>query len=196
VRCSTTAKKVNKNKISCAENADLTIELLHGKLVQKRREMAMERFRELKGGGALFCTDVAARGLDVSDIDWVVQLDAPQDPSQFVHRVGRAARAGRVGSSLLFLTEKEEAYVDLLSNRHVPLQRLPSDEVCCQNMEKVVSERDKDDEAVEEELILKDFLPLIRRLVLKDRDFLEKGTKAFTSYIRAYKEHVCSFIFR
>ena len=86
------------------------IELLHGKLVQKRREKAMERFRESAEGGALFCTDVAARGLDVADVDWVVQVDAPQDPSQFVHRVGRSARAGRKGSSLVFLTDKEEAY--------------------------------------------------------------------------------------
>jgi ATP-dependent RNA helicase DDX55/SPB4 len=97
------------------QKRDIVIELLHGKLAQKRREKAMERYRERKGG-ALFCTDVAARGLDVPDVDWVVQVDPPQDPSQFVHRVGRAARAGRRGSSLVFITEKEEAYVDLLAN--------------------------------------------------------------------------------
>eukprot|EP00536_Pseudo-nitzschia_multiseries_P003945 jgi/Psemu1/237110/estExt_Genewise1.C_630045 len=156
----------------------LIIELLHGKLVQKRREKSMERFRESKTGGALFATDVAARGLDVTDIDWVVQVDAPQDPSQFVHRVGRSARAGRQGSSLLFLTDKEESYVDLLSNRQVPLQQLPKTEA---------------DSSAE---VVTNFLPKIRGLVLKDRDYLEKGTKAFTSYIRGYKEHVCGFIFR
>ena len=107
----------------------------------------MERFRESKGG-ALFCTDVAARGLDVSNIDWVVQVDAPQDPSQFVHRVGRAARAGRKGSSLLFLTEKEEAYVDLLSNRKVPLESLPSTETCCQPLKSDENSNGEDGEVI------------------------------------------------
>ena len=165
------------------------IETLHGKLVQKRREKAMERFREAKEGGALFCTDVAARGLDVSDVDWVVQVDAPQDPSQFVHRVGRSARAGRKGSSLVFLTEKEESYVDLLANRQVPLSPLSDSEDCCRPLRR----GDNNDTA---NGTIPDILPEIRKLVLKDRDHLEKGTKAFTSFIRAYKEHTCAFIFR
>lgn len=148
----------------------------------------MERFRE-GCGGVLFSTDVAARGLDVADIDWVVQLDAPQEPSQFVHRVGRSARAGRKGSSLVFLTEKEEAYVDLLSNRQVRVLPLPETETCSFPLETDV------DETTEKECV-KNILPPIKELVLKDRDLLEKGTKAFTSYIRGYKEHTCAFIFR
>ena len=168
---------------------DIYIETLHGKLVQKRREKAMERFRESKQGGALFCTDIAARGLDVADVEWVVQIDSPQDPSQFVHRVGRSARAGRKGSSLVFLSQKEEAYVDLLANRQVPLTQLPSTEACYNPMS-TGEEDGKDSETV------LDILPEIKKLVLKDRDYLEKGTKAFTSFIRAYKEHVCAFIFR
>lgn len=171
------------------EEDGLTIELLHGKLSQKRREKAMERFRAIKTGGVLFATDVAARGLDVTDIDWVVQVDAPQDPSQFVHRVGRSARAGRQGSSLLFLTDKEEPYIDLLSNRQVLLQELPTSEACCNDVEDTLCESDST-------TTVPNILIQIRELVLKDRDFLEKGTKAFTSYIRGYKEHVCAFIFR
>ncbi|OEU15566.1 P-loop containing nucleoside triphosphate hydrolase protein [Fragilariopsis cylindrus CCMP1102] len=183
---STKSNKSNdKGEDNDAQDQDgLTIELLHGKLLQKKREKAMVRFRESKSGAVLFATDVAARGLDVTDIDWVVQVDAPQDPSQFVHRVGRSARAGRLGSSLLFLTEKEESYVDLLANRQVSMQELP--------------EREKDDTMtpINDNGNIIPFLPKIRGIVLKDRDFLEKGTKAFTSYIRAYKEHVCRFIFR
>jgi ATP-dependent RNA helicase DDX55/SPB4 len=186
----TNSKKQTKETSNNVDDQDgLTIELLHGKLVQKRREKAMERFRESKSGGALFATDVAARGLDVTDIDWVVQADAPQDPSQFVHRVGRSARAGRLGSSLLLLTDKEEAYIDLLSNRQVPLQELPDTETCRNDIENTDCESDSS-------TAIPDILPKIRGLVLKDRDYLEKGTKAFTSYIRGYKEHVCGFIFR
>ena len=72
-------------------------------------------------GAILLCTDVAARGLDVPDVDWIVQFDAPQEPAAFVHRVGRAGRAGRRGASLVLLDPKEDAYVEFLSLRKVPL---------------------------------------------------------------------------
>jgi len=191
------------------------IELLHGKMVQKRREKAMERFRTSESK-VLLCTDVAARGLDVTDVNWVVQFDAPQDPASFVHRVGRSARAGKMGSSLLFVSEKEESYIDLLRNRKVPLSPLPDTEVCAPP-----SALAKEGESIEEDTTtsagqcedvesngevriirsatgatIPDVLPEIRTMVITDRDMLEKGTKAFTSYIRAYKEHLCAFIFR
>ena len=187
------------------------IELLHGKLVQKRREKAMERFRTSESK-VLLCTDVAARGLDVTDVNWVIQFDAPQDPASFVHRVGRSARAGKMGSSLLFVSEKEESYIDLLRNRKVPLTPLPDSEVCApppaqvegDDFETDENETDTTTEPPSDGRIIRsatgalipDVLPEIRTMVTTDRDMLEKGTKAFTSYIRAYKEHHCAFIFR
>jgi ATP-dependent RNA helicase DDX55/SPB4 len=212
---------------SSSPPSHFSIELLHGKMVQKRRECAMERFRNnhpspqlsdddeprSSSGAFLFCTDVASRGLDIMDVDWVVQFDAPQgEPASFVHRVGRCARAGRNGSSLLFLTPKEEAYVDLLRMRQIPLFPLPDSECCTPpNLSSSSSspphEPDMDltagavgerilHSASDANLRLTDVLPSIRNMVLSDRDMLEKGTKAFTSYIRAYKEHHCAFIFR
>jgi ATP-dependent RNA helicase DDX55/SPB4 len=189
----------------------ITIEMLHGKMVQKRRERTMERFRdcqkEKKEGIALFCTDVAARGLDVSDVQWVVQVDAPQDPAFFVHRVGRSARAGKVGQSLIFLSPKEEAYVDFLRMRNIPIEPLPSSELCAPPPESLDLNALKKEGDCSERLILgtdadgaaftiEDVLTKVLDLVARDRDILEKGTRAFTSYIRAYKEHHCSFIFR
>lgn len=186
------------------------IELLHGKMVQKRREKAMERFRNSESK-VLLCTDVAARGLDVTDVNWVVQFDAPQDPASFVHRVGRSARAGKMGSSLLFISEKEESYIDLLRNRKVPLAPLPDTEPCAPPSSQMKEDEDSDqaenDSATELSsegriirtatgALIPDVLPEIRTMVTSDRDMLEKGTKAFTSYIRAYKEHHCTFIFR
>lgn len=173
-------------------------EALHGKLVQKRREKAMERFREKTEGSALLCTDVAARGLDISDVSWTIQFDAPVDPSSYVHRVGRSARAGRVGKSLVFLTRKEEAYVDFLRLRKVPVRELEDDEVCKppsmeeQDGDEVMEQQkaDQDEENIQTRVIksaagsnvfVPDVLPSIRKLVLKDRDVLEKGTKAYTS---------------
>lgn len=217
----------NTLKQILSKEDDMTIELLHGKMVQKRREKTMERFRECgaeKDGGILFCTDVAARGLDVTDVHWVVQFDAPQDPAFYVHRVGRSARAGKQGHSLLFLTRKEEAYVELLQMRKVPLSPLPAGEKCCPPVDDGLREsktetKDSGENTQDQHEsgdaksgkseggrnrlilnasgeILEDILPKVKELVLHDRDFLEKGTKAFTSYIRAYKEHYCAFIFR
>lgn len=69
--------------------------------------------------GCLLCTDVAARGLDLPDIDWILQLDPPQSPDSFVHRVGRTARMGRAGNALIYLLPHEIAYVDFLRVRKV-----------------------------------------------------------------------------
>ncbi|KAK4489297.1 hypothetical protein RD792_005101 [Penstemon davidsonii] len=144
---------------------------LHGKMKQSAREKALSSFTSLSSG-ILLCTDVAARGLDIPGVDCIIQYDPPQDPNVFVHRVGRTARMGRQGSAIVFLLPKEEAYVEFLRIRRIPLE-----------------ERKCSDEAP-------DIIPEIRAAAIKDRDIMEKGLRAFVSYIRAYKEHHCSFIFR
>eukprot|EP00796_Vickermania_ingenoplastis_P008831 gene8831-6214_t len=63
----------------------------------------------------LFCTDVAARGLDMPDINWIVHYDPPVDPASYLHRIGRTARIGRSGDSILFLAPHEEEYAAYLS---------------------------------------------------------------------------------
>ena len=139
------------------------------------------------------------------DVDWVVQFDAPPDPSSFVHRVGRCARAGRSGNSLIVLTPAEDAYVDFLRMRKIPIESLPDSETCLPAREPQCKKSAvvEDDSGAGVRQIssvaggtLSDVLPSVKALVLQDRDALEKGTKAYTSYIRAYKEHQCSFIFR
>ncbi len=199
------------------------VELLHGKLAPKRREKAMERFRNggdvgedkinkddstgteksKRRGGILLCTDVAARGLDVPDIQWTIQFDAPVDPSQYIHRVGRSARAGKFGSSLIFLAKKEESFIDFLRMRKVPIQEISNEERCSPATSIVQkeggeseSESNQQEEDGDEKVVIPNILVKIRKMILKDRDLLEKGTKAFTSYIRAYKEHKMQFIFR
>lgn len=76
--------------------------------------------------GVLLCTDVAARGLDIPDVSWIVQFDPPQDPDVFVHRVGRTARMGRTGHALTLLLPHELPYVDFLRIRKVLYCTLPS----------------------------------------------------------------------
>ncbi|GLC71280.1 hypothetical protein PLESTF_001098500 [Pleodorina starrii] len=93
---------------------------LHGKMKQAARERELEAFRALPAG-ALLCTDLAARGLDIPDVHWIVQLDPPQDPAAFVHRVGRTARMGRTGDAVVYLQPHEGSYVEFLRLRKVPL---------------------------------------------------------------------------
>lgn len=147
---------------------------LHGKMPQKKRVSAYSAFSSAESG-VLVCTDVAARGIDIPDVDWIVQMDPPQDPSFFVHRVGRTARAGRIGRALVLLLPEEDAYISLLTMRKVPIrERAP----------------------FEDAIPAKDLGERLKELAMGDRDILEKGTKAFMSFMRGYKEHECRFIFR
>lgn len=85
----------------------------HGKMVPKKRTNLYKKFLSLSSG-VMFSTDVAARGIDIPDVDWIVQLAAPRDPAFFVHRVGRTARAGRIGGALLFVTQEEQVRIILI----------------------------------------------------------------------------------
>eukprot|EP01059_Diplonema_ambulator_P032612 TRINITY_DN6477_c0_g1_i2.p1 TRINITY_DN6477_c0_g1~~TRINITY_DN6477_c0_g1_i2.p1 ORF type:complete len:476 (+),score=160.07 TRINITY_DN6477_c0_g1_i2:62-1429(+) len=104
------------------DKAGISLHGLHGQMPLQRRKKLFKDFQEATGGSVLLCTDVAARGLDVSDIDYVIQVDAPTDPATFVHRVGRTARMGRKGVSLIYLSPQEAAYVDYLKLQKIDLQ--------------------------------------------------------------------------
>ncbi|KAJ2780101.1 ATP-dependent rRNA helicase spb4 [Coemansia javaensis] len=102
----------------------ISVHSLHGQMVQKKRQATYGAFSALPAGeaGILLCTDVASRGLDIPDVDCVIQWDPPTDPKSFAHRCGRTARAGRSGSALVFLNPgSEEAYVDFLALRKIPM---------------------------------------------------------------------------
>lgn len=89
-------------------NLGVKLEKMHGKMAQKARDKSFAKFR--KGEvDILLATDVLARGIDVPDIDLIVQFDPPCDPASYVHRIGRTARAGQAGRSLLLLLENEIA---------------------------------------------------------------------------------------
>ena len=79
---------------------------LHGDMNQSQRERVMGKFRA-GGIDILVATDVAARGIDVEDVEVVVNYDVPQDPEYYIHRIGRTARAGKSGRSFIFVTGKE-----------------------------------------------------------------------------------------
>jgi ATP-dependent RNA helicase DeaD len=81
-------------------------ETLHGDLSQTMRDRVMHRFREGQVE-LLVATDVAARGLDIDQVSHVINFDIPEDPEQYVHRIGRTARAGRSGDAITLVTPRE-----------------------------------------------------------------------------------------
>lgn len=88
----------------------LEAEALHGDLAQSQRERALGAFRSGRVG-VLVATDVAARGLDIPEVDLVVQYHLPQDPDSYVHRSGRTGRAGRTGTAIIMYGDRENREV-------------------------------------------------------------------------------------
>lgn len=103
--------------------SDLNIYRLHGSMSQEERKEVFAAYHDASRG-LLFCTDVAARGLDLPDIHWSVQYDAPCDIDDYVHRCGRTARKGTMGKSLLFLLPSETQFTQLLYTRGLLIEPL------------------------------------------------------------------------
>ncbi|XP_054468289.1 ATP-dependent RNA helicase DDX55 [Anoplopoma fimbria] len=149
----------------------VTVHCIHGKMKNKRNKIFAD-FRALKSG-ILVCTDVMARGIDIPEVNWVLQYDPPSSASAFVHRCGRTARIGNQGNALVFLLPMEESYVTFLSiNQKCPLQKM----------------------VLTGEVL--DILPRVKAMSLADRAMFDRGMRAFVSFVQAYAKHECSLIFR
>ncbi|KAH0625389.1 hypothetical protein JD844_014875 [Phrynosoma platyrhinos] len=150
---------------------NMKIMCIHGKMKHKRNKIFME-FRKL-ASGVLVCTDVMARGIDIPEVNWVLQYDPPSNARYLSSLKNGTTRIGHLGSALVFLLPMEEAYVNFLSiNQKCPMQEM-----------KLQSN-------------VMDVLPKLKSLSLADRAVYEKGMKAFVSYVQAYAKHECNLIFR
>ncbi|WP_347861584.1 DEAD/DEAH box helicase [Salimicrobium sp. PL1-032A] len=101
---------------------------IHGDLTQGKRMSVLKKFKQGQIE-ILVATDVAARGLDISDVTHVYNFDIPQDPESYVHRIGRTGRAGRKGESISFVTPREKDQLHLiekLTKKKVEKLRVPS----------------------------------------------------------------------
>jgi len=86
--------------------AGFTADAIHGDLDQKKRAKVLQAFRDKKHR-ILVATDIASRGLDIPHIEHVINFDLPQQPEDFIHRIGRTARAGAEGAALSFITGED-----------------------------------------------------------------------------------------
>lgn len=181
-------------------NPHLTIHKLHGSLAQSLRTATLSAFARSQHPCILLCTDVASRGLDLPNIDLVIEYDPPFSSDDHLHRVGRTARAGREGSAVIFLMpDGEEGYVDILKKgdrngtgkglvKHEAKEILKKGfESEVANVSAKVSEdsgwRNWEERATEWQLE-------VERWVIEDTLAGEMARRAFISHVRAYATHV------
>eukprot|EP00744_Colponema_vietnamica_P005351 GILI01007848.1.p1 GENE.GILI01007848.1~~GILI01007848.1.p1 ORF type:complete len:717 (+),score=158.64 GILI01007848.1:169-2151(+) len=224
---------------------DRPVYSLHGQMPLPQRQKAHAAVNKA-ANSVLVCTDVAARGLDIPDVGTVLQYDPPIDPNTFIHRIGRTARMGKSGTSLVFLTPQELDYLEFMKLQNVnltPYESVKDDAgeivfgivdkkrtlgsvapkklatITAEGTEKkpgpsvpVATKREqrkqREDErrasiggkrprgTVEGDLCESEPVLALRRASRENPKLLELAVRAFVSFIRAYKEHECRYIFQ
>lgn len=106
-----TETKQEANDVMLKGNLKTEAQVLHGDIVQKQREITFQGFREGQFK-CLIATNVAARGLDIPQVDLIVQLGAPKDIDTYIHRSGRTARAGKKGVCITVYTKRYQMLLD------------------------------------------------------------------------------------
>ena len=135
---------------------------LHGRQKQAARLDITSKFSATKNA-CIFATDVVARGLDFPAVDWVIQVDCPEDADTYIHRVGRTARYERVGRAVLFLDPSEEqSMLKRLEHKKVPIER--------------INIREKKQQKIQSQL---------QNMCFQDPELKYLGQKAFVSYTRS-----------
>ncbi|XP_015177226.1 PREDICTED: probable ATP-dependent RNA helicase pitchoune [Polistes dominula] len=151
---------------------DLPVLSIHGKQKQTKRTTTFFQFCNASSG-ILLCTDVAARGLDIPDVDWIVQYDPPDDPKEYIHRVGRTARGeGSSGHALLILRPEELGFLRYLKQAKVPVNEFDF------SWNKIA-----------------DIQLQLEKLISKNYFLNISAKEAYKAYVRAYDSHHLKQIF-
>merc|ERR1712013_829519 len=145
---------------------DLACMSIHGKQKQTKRTTTFFQYCNADSG-ILLCTDVAARGLDIPDVDWIVQYDPPDDPKEYIHRVGRTARGeGGKGHALMILRPEELGFLRYLKQANVPLNEFEFSWSKVSNIQ-----------------------PQLEKLISKNYFLNISAKEAYKAYVRAYESH-------
>ncbi|XP_030056136.1 putative ATP-dependent RNA helicase DDX10 [Microcaecilia unicolor] len=149
-------------RVFCRLRPGIPVLALHGKQQQMKR---MEVYNDFvrKKAAVLFATDIAARGLDFPAVNWVLQLDCPEDASTYIHRVGRTARYKEGGEALLVLLPSEQkSMVQQLLERKVPIEEIKI------NPEKIVNVQTR-----------------LEAFLAQEQELKERAQRCFVSYLRS-----------
>lgn len=153
-------------------HVDIPVLDLHGRQKQNKRTSTFYKFCKTEKA-ILICTDVAARGLDIPAVDWIIQYDPPDEPKEYIHRVGRTARGvNGKGKALLFLLPSELVFLRHLKAARVPLNEYEFPE---KKMAKVQ--------------------PQLEKLIATNYALNRSASDAYRSYLQAYVSHGMKDIF-
>ena len=182
--------------LASSTNPSLKLYKLHGSLEQKIRTATLQSFTRSTDASVLLCTDVASRGLDLPNIDLVIEYDPPFSSDDHLHRVGRTARAGKEGRACCFLMPgPEEGYISVLAE--CAGEGLVKGDGAEDVLRKGFTSTGKDkndaistraggnwgDRATEWQLE-------VERWIIDDKRAGDMAKKAFISHVRAYATHV------
>jgi ATP-dependent RNA helicase DDX31/DBP7 len=161
---------------------------LHGSLPQNIRTATLKAFTESKEPCVLVCTDVASRGLDLPNVDYVIEYDPPFSADDHLHRVGRTARAGKDGRALIFLLPgDEEEYVSILASGYRDGKKSLTHNTAEDLLRKGFGGTGREWEERATELQLE-----VERWTLDSPKYLEMARRGYQSHIRAYATHVAN----
>ncbi|KAF2658818.1 DEAD-domain-containing protein [Lophiostoma macrostomum CBS 122681] len=174
---------------------DVTAYRLHGSLAQSLRTSTLAHFTKNKEASVLIATDVASRGLDLPNVDLVVEFDPAFAREDHLHRIGRTARAGRDGRACIFLMPGcEEGYTDILKSDRkeneagVHIGRQEAEEILKKGL--ITSGVTKDKYAYMDKAT--DLQLAVERWALASPARLESARRAYQSHVRAYATHVAA----
>ena len=156
---------------------ELSVFPLHGDHKAAIRAKNLSRFKDCVTPAMLLTTDVLARGIDIPDIDLVVQLDPPAQPKDFIHRCGRSGRAGKRGMAVTFLNEGvEEDYAQFLTTQGTKLDPYP-------------------DSLEVDEVEVTACIESIRQVLVSKRELHDRSQKAFVSWVQSRSKTLPQDIF-
>ncbi|KAJ3440167.1 atp-dependent RNA helicase ddx18 [Anaeramoeba flamelloides] len=150
---------------------DVDAMFLHGKQKQKVRTNTFNNFVQATEG-ILLCTNIAARGLDIPEIDWIIQVDPPQKPREYIHRVGRTARAGKCGKAIILILQPEVDFLKYLRLAKIPLNEYEIPESKIVNIQRQ-----------------------LEAMIEKNYSLKALAIDAFRSFFNAYDSHFLKEIF-
>ncbi|GAD98187.1 ATP dependent RNA helicase (Dbp7), putative [Paecilomyces variotii No. 5] len=171
----------------------VTIYKLHGSLPQHVRTSTLSAFSRNRDPSVMICTDVASRGLDLPNVDFVVEYDPAFSADDHLHRIGRTARLGRDGRAMVFLLPgNEESYVEVIKRGYrdggkASVTRTDANEVLKRGFggNTEVASKDWEEKATDWQLD-------VERWALENPKYLEMARRAYQSHIRAYATHIVS----
>lgn len=151
---------------------------LHGSMTQQERSGVFKAFQCCKSG-VMIATDVVGRGIDIAEVNLVVQYSPPQQIAEFVHRVGRTARAGKSGQAILFLTPTEIEFIKNLEDKRIRISQGNMEEYLNVLVHADLNAKNGHEAASnlqhKFELLIKD-----------DAEMYESACRAFMSWVRSY----------